>query len=325
MNPCSSLVAARDLALTGSSPTMLVLIAVGFCTAGFALKTQRKRLALVTMTAVVGVFLSITPVSASQTRTQAAGCGPTAASPVPTTAVAPATPIVEGTELQPETTSLTTPLTTPSITSTSTTSSTTTSFPLPEPNPPVVTVPMTIAATTTSSTSTTSTSTTSTSTTTTVDPSLGSISGTFYRNDLTVVGPDPAGTYPTEPGNGWNLPGYSETSNPLVGGTISLLYAGPDNTFATADDVTTTKITNGTGGYSFTALKPGSYRLKATHTLVAVDTIETWNSPGCSYTYAIGQWYDAVTASDVTLPASTTIDSIDFRIAREATPGSACI
>ncbi|MCO6450571.1 MAG: DUF11 domain-containing protein [Caldilineales bacterium] len=55
------------------------------------------------------------------------------------------------------------------------------------------------------------------------------------------------------------------TETPLVGVTVTLTYAGPDNILGTADDVTTQTTTNGSGVYTFSDLNPGLYRIVETN------------------------------------------------------------
>ena len=59
-----------------------------------------------------------------------------------------------------------------------------------------------------------------------------------------------------------NENGRQDAGEPGVGGvTVSLLHAGPDGRFGTADDRTTTTVTDGTGHYSFADLAPGNVRV----------------------------------------------------------------
>jgi hypothetical protein len=50
---------------------------------------------------------------------------------------------------------------------------------------------------------------------------------------------------------------------PVVGATVDLIGAGPDDTFGTSDDTTTSTTTDTTGRYTFNNLTPDQYRLAA--------------------------------------------------------------
>ena len=59
-----------------------------------------------------------------------------------------------------------------------------------------------------------------------------------------------------------NLDGRQDAGEPGISGiTVNLVHAGPDGIFGTADDRTTSTITDSTGAYSFTNLAPGKVRV----------------------------------------------------------------
>ncbi len=68
---------------------------------------------------------------------------------------------------------------------------------------------------------------------------------------------------PPDPAAEFNLPTITAVNAGAGGVTVTLIGAGPDGLFGTADDTTATTTTGPDGSYSFVGLAAGSYRVTA--------------------------------------------------------------
>lgn len=75
-----------------------------------------------------------------------------------------------------------------------------------------------------------------------------------------------------------NSNGVQDPGEPgIVGATVTLVYAGPDNIFGTADDVQSQTVTGADGIYGFTDLSEGQYRITVENSGPIVGLVNTYD------------------------------------------------